>query len=84
MYMPLIVSFPGTEQTTLVEVGGKGHSLIRMIEAGLPVPPGADNPVWSSPSLGPGDVYEVTFDAPGKFTYHCVPHPFMRGTIVVR
>lgn len=43
-----------------------------------------DNPVWSSPSLAPGDVYEVTFDAPGNFTYHCVPHPFMRGTIVVR
>ncbi|MCH8961840.1 MAG: hypothetical protein IH820_11110, partial [Bacteroidetes bacterium] len=37
----MIVSFPGTEQTTLAEVGGKGYSLIRMIEAGLPVPPGA-------------------------------------------
>jgi pyruvate,water dikinase len=41
MDMTLIVSFPGTEQTTLVEVGGKGYSLIRMVEAGLPVPPGA-------------------------------------------
>ncbi len=41
MDMPLIVWFPGTEQTTLVEVGGKGYSLIRMVEAGLPVPPGA-------------------------------------------
>ena len=41
MDMTLIVSFPGTEQTTLAEVGGKGYSLIRMIEAGLPVPPGA-------------------------------------------
>ena len=39
--MTLIVSFPGTEQTTLAEVGGKGYSLIRMVEAGLPVPPGA-------------------------------------------
>ena len=36
----LIVSFPGTEQTTLGEVGGKGYSLIRMVEAGFPVPPG--------------------------------------------
>ena len=36
----LIVSFPGTGQTTLAEVGGKGYSLIRMIEAGFPVPPG--------------------------------------------
>ena len=39
--MTLIVPFPGTEQTTLAEVGGKGYSLIQMVEAGLPVPPGA-------------------------------------------
>jgi pyruvate,water dikinase len=31
----------GTGQATLAEVGGKGDSLIRMAEAGLPVPPGA-------------------------------------------
>ena len=41
MDITLIVSFPGTAQTTLAEVGGKGYSLIRMVEAGLPVPPGA-------------------------------------------
>ena len=34
------ISFPGTEPTSLAEVGGKGYSLIRMISAGLPVPPG--------------------------------------------
>ena len=39
--MTLVVSFPGTQQTTVAEVGGKGYSLIRMVEAGLPVPPGA-------------------------------------------
>ncbi len=39
--MTLVVSFPGTAQTTLAEVGGKGLSLIRMIEAGLRVPRGA-------------------------------------------
>ena len=41
MGITLTISFPGTEQTTLAEVGGKGYSLIRMVEAGLPVPPGA-------------------------------------------
>lgn len=41
MAMGLIVSFPGTGQAILSEVGGKGYSLIRMAEAGLPVPPGA-------------------------------------------
>ena len=39
--MTLVVSFPGARQPTLAEVGGKGYSLIRMVEAGLPVPPGA-------------------------------------------
>jgi phosphoenolpyruvate synthase/pyruvate phosphate dikinase len=39
--MPLIVQFPGKERTTRAEVGGKATSLIRMSEAGLPVPPGA-------------------------------------------
>jgi len=39
--MTLTISFPGTEQTTLAEVGGKVYSLILMVEAGLPVPPGA-------------------------------------------
>ncbi len=39
--MTLVVSFPGTEQTTLEQVGGKGLSLIRLTAAGLRVPPGA-------------------------------------------
>ena len=39
--MTLVVSFPGTEQTTVADVGSKAYSLIRMLEAGLPVPPGA-------------------------------------------
>ena len=39
--MTLVVSFPGTAQTTPAEVGGKGLSLIRMTEAGLRVPRGA-------------------------------------------
>lgn len=37
----MIVQFPGKERTTRTEVGGKATSLIRMSEAGLPVPPGA-------------------------------------------
>ncbi len=39
--MRLVVSFPGTEETTLAEAGGKGFSLVRMSAAGLPVPRGA-------------------------------------------
>jgi len=37
----MIVLFPGTAHATRSEVGGKAASLMRMTEAGLPVPPGA-------------------------------------------
>lgn len=41
MGVTLTIFFPGPTLTTITEVGGKGYSLIRMVEAGLPVPPGA-------------------------------------------
>jgi amicyanin len=36
-----------------------------------------------SEMLFKGDSYEVTFNTPGTYTYHCTPHPNMTGTIVV-
>lgn len=36
----MIVSFPGVLAASLDKVGGKAHSLIRMTQIGLPVPPG--------------------------------------------
>ncbi len=37
----LIVPFPGAGRADIAQVGGKAASLIRMLDAGLPVPPGA-------------------------------------------
>ncbi len=42
-----------------------------------------DQGEWSSLSLSSGDVFSVTFSRPGRFTYHCVPHPFMTAAVVV-
>ena len=41
--------------------------------------------IWSSPTLTAGDTYSRTFnDATGTvFDYHCIPHPFMVGTVNV-
>lgn len=36
-----------------------------------------------SPLLATGGVYTHTFNAVGTYPYHCTPHPFMRGTVVV-
>lgn len=43
----------------------------------------SDDDLWGSRAIGPGETFERTFDEPGEFGYHCIPHPFMRGTIVV-
>ena len=44
----------------------------------------SDTGIWDSPNLQPGDVYSRTFNEAGTvFNYHCVPHPFMQGTINV-
>jgi amicyanin len=33
--------------------------------------------------LNQGDTYTMTFSKVGTFTYHCTPHPYMKGTITV-
>lgn len=43
----------------------------------------ADNGEWSSPNLAPGELFSQTFPQPGRYTYHCVPHPFMTAAVVV-
>jgi len=34
--------------------------------------------------LMPGDRFEFVFTKPGEYKYHCVPHPWMQGTVIVR
>lgn len=43
----------------------------------------ADGGAWSSPQLAPGTAFGHTFDQAGTFAYHCEPHPFMTGSVVV-
>ena len=44
----------------------------------------ADAGTWDSNSLPQYATFEQTFAAAGSFPYHCKPHPFMKGTIVVQ
>jgi plastocyanin len=41
----------------------------------------ADAP--SSELLAKGESYSFTFKKAGTYTYHCTPHPYMKGTVVV-
>lgn len=33
--------------------------------------------------LSNGETYEHTFTEAGTFAYHCTPHPYMKGTVIV-
>ncbi len=44
----------------------------------------SDTGVWDSGWLKPGQSYSRRFDQAGEYPYHCTPHPFMKGTVIVR
>lgn len=44
----------------------------------------ADDKSWDSGAIDPGKSWSHTFTQPGEFAFHCTPHPFMKGVLVVR
>jgi len=44
----------------------------------------ADDERFDSGLIDPGKHFAVTFAEVGTFGYHCVPHPFMKASVVVR
>jgi amicyanin len=44
----------------------------------------ADDGTVESGMIPVGRSFSHTFNTPGTFTYHCTPHPFMKGRVVVR
>lgn len=43
-----------------------------------------DHGEFSSPMLQPGDTFGVRFDRKSEIHFTCQPHPWMKGTIIVR
>jgi len=37
-----------------------------------------------SPTIAPSGTFSHRFDRPGTYPYHCTPHPFMKGVVIVR
>lgn len=44
----------------------------------------ADDGSWSSGDVAPGATWSHKFDTPGTYAFHCTPHPFMKGVVVVK
>ncbi len=44
----------------------------------------ADDGSWDSGAIEPGKTWVHTFTQPGEYAFHCTPHPFMKGVLVVR
>jgi plastocyanin len=44
----------------------------------------ADDNSFDSGMIESGQVWRYTFTKPGTYMFHCTPHPFMKGTIVVK
>ena len=44
----------------------------------------ADDGAWDSGAIRPGATTRIRFSEPGRYPYHCGPHPFMKGIVIVR
>jgi|SRR5882762_1327848 len=44
----------------------------------------ANDGSWDSGPIAPGGTWRHTFAQPGTYPFHCTPHPFMTGVVVVK
>jgi len=44
----------------------------------------ADDGSWDSGLIAAGGTWRHTFDRAGTYAFHCTPHPFMTGVVVVK
>jgi plastocyanin len=70
-YIPQEVRVRAGERITWINCGADEHTST------------ADAGEWQSPLMAPGGAFTQTFDAAGEFPYHCDPHPFMLGRVIV-
>jgi plastocyanin len=69
---PGTLTVPAGTTVTFVNCGDDAHTAT------------SDAGVWDSQLLTKYVVYQREFAAAGTFPYHCNPHPFMTGQIVVQ
>ncbi len=70
-YNPGVMTVPKGAAVTWTNKDMMGHEIV------------FDTVALGSGPFNPGAKWKHTFAAPGKYPYHCKPHPWMKGLIVV-
>jgi len=61
----------------------KGDSIVWINKDSVAHTATSDTGEFGSLSLSTNENYNRVFNTVGTFKYHCTPHPFMKGTIIV-
>jgi plastocyanin len=70
-YEPADVTVPAGSTVVWVNQGKEDHTVT------------ADDRSFDSGYKKKGASFQRAFPRPGKYSYHCAPHPWMKGTVVV-
>ncbi|MEK7526005.1 MAG: cupredoxin family copper-binding protein [Patescibacteria group bacterium] len=70
-FSPKIITIKAGESVTWTNSDLVGHTAT------------ADDDSWDTSLISNGESKIVKFDKKGTYTYHCTPHPFMKGTVIV-
>lgn len=70
-------------QIRRIEIG-RGTTVVWENRDVVPHTSTSNDGLWDSGLIDAGRSWAHTFGEPGSFDYHCTPHPFMVGTIIVR
>ncbi len=69
------------------EVTTKAGGTVSWVNCSSPSDPAhtatADQGLWGSAEFATGESFSVTLSQAGRFPYHCEPHPFMTGEVIV-
>lgn len=74
MFAPMVTKVKVGDTVTWTNMDSVHHNVV------------ADNPSSDAPNgplIGQGEKYSFKFTKAGTYTFHCQPHPYMHGTVVV-
>lgn len=70
-YLPRTITIKAGESVTWTNSDLLGHTAT------------ADDNTWDTGNISNGESVSIKFEKAGTYTYHCQPHPVMKGTVIV-